>query len=115
MSPLEKAARALEARLKERGFLDYEEGARAVIASIEPDDAMVEAAKHSEEHGAYQGFLYGNRHVIRDLSKVANQEVWSLETDDYDSGYMAMMNELERIRIRAALKAALRNLAERNG
>lgn len=76
MSQLEKAARAIyEARAKRHGFtVSWEQAgivdqdrarhdARAVIASIEPDDAMVEAARHAYSHGpdgmrsALQAFL----------------------------------------------------------
>lgn len=70
-------------------------------------DEMIDAARDAIDACNYQGFLYGNRHVVRDLSIKENQEVWSLTTDDYAAGHAAMMGAIVRFVIRVGLEAAL--------
>ena len=63
------------------------------------------------------GFLYGSRHVIRDFRKPhgPEQEVWSRKQaslEDYDECHADMMDELERIAIRAVLREAMPGYTE---
>ena len=80
-------------------------------ASGEEIDAAVKI--YRDTAASLQGFLYGHRHVIRDLRRPpAEQEVWSLTEEngdelgqgpDYERCHQAMMDELDRIAMRAAL------------
>jgi hypothetical protein len=85
-----------------------------------------EAARqaYSVTSALHCGFLYGNRHVVRNLGKpLGQQEVWSITEDgadelgqgpNYDRCHDAMMAEIERIAFEAALTAALPFLARGN-
>lgn len=73
------------------------------------NDTAIDAAlvAHGKTRLFYGGFVYGKRHVIRDFSASAEQqEVWSMtqDGDDYETPHNAMMVELDRIAIRAAVR-----------
>jgi len=76
------------------------------------DDDAIKAAREAYElarmnHG---GFLYGERHVIRDFRRWGNQEIWwrrQVNDADYQACHDAMVRELENIAWRDAIDAAL--------
>lgn len=62
------------------------DAARAVLSSVRNSNHSI------------QGFLYGDRHVVRDVSLAPEKQVlWQIETDDYETGHAAMMAEIEKI------------------
>lgn len=83
----------------------------------DPDDMAIEAAivARCETGKSHQGFLYGARHVIRDLRKLPDEQiVWFISEVrgdelglglDYERCHGEMMLELERIAMRAAIAA----------
>lgn len=73
----------------------------------ELDAVALEAAGAAFRATNYQGFLYGNRHVIRDINAKGTPEVWSLTTDEYDVGHAAMEIECDRLEMQAAIRAYL--------
>jgi hypothetical protein len=83
-----------------------------------PDDKIIERCrlvqKVETSHLNIGGFLYGNRHVIRDYRKpLQEQEIWSMEQktpDDYDRCHAAMVKEIEMIGMRAAIKEFIKCL-----
>jgi len=79
---------------------------------------VIKAAEDEQWHNnQIQGFLYGNRHVIRDLSLTpGNQEIYSITSENYDAGHETMMAELDRIKkariARAAIAITVKECAE---
>jgi hypothetical protein len=74
-------------------------------------NAAIEAANKTRPR--YCGFYYTPRHVIRDLRADDNQEIWQMEGagEHYQSAHDAMMEELERIAMRAAIAAYKEQIA----
>ena len=69
------------------------------------EEAAIEAAVRASENANFQGFLYGYRHVIRDINSPGTPEVWSVETNDYALGSAAMAMETKRLTMCAAITA----------
>lgn len=67
---------------------------------MKPTKEMIEAAIERRRTIETQGFLYGNRHVLRDIEaeRVVKETVviWEETTDDYKAGHAAMENAAER-------------------
>lgn len=74
-------------------------------------DEMIDAAIARTETINTQGFLYGSRHVLRDIEaeRVVKTDVviWEMTTDDYDAGHASMNEQAKRNYFRQAITAAL--------
>ncbi len=74
-------------------------------------EKMIDAVLARKQTIDIGGFLYGNRHVIRDHEEERKHQdtviLWELETDDYDAGHAAATAQFERIYTLRLLEAAL--------
>lgn len=72
---------------------------------------MIEAMNECRDGLHLGGFLYGNRHVIRDHAEERKRGkavvLWEMTTEDYNEGHDAMEAELRRIESERVLNAAL--------
>lgn len=86
----------------------------AIEAMRDPPDWVIDAAVKAHFTTNFQGFLYGNRHVLRDINKREDQTVWSLTSDDYDSAHAQMEMACDRFEMRAAFNGAIAALSQAN-
>jgi len=73
-------------------------------------ERVIKAAEDEQWHNnQIQGFLYGNRHVIRDLSLTpGNQEIYSITSENYDALNPRENAHVTATAVIAAIPAVLR-------
>ena len=70
------------------------------------DNEMCEAAVKADQVNRIQGFTYEARHVIRDVWKDSEQEIWSIDKNDADAE-AKFYHQCRLERMRVVLTAAL--------